>query len=135
MTAFEDLMNQWAARSEDERRLRLTQRILAFGMLVGRSCAFYEQPDLHDDLLRRLDYDRIVGVTLNYDLLFEEAILRSGRRFTYPELPGIGGTAFVTEGEGDSVGIYKLHGSINWTAPSGTVSGTDLAFLPQRRRL
>jgi hypothetical protein len=97
--------------------VRAIQRALAYSMLVGSECAFVAERDGYDRLLERLSRTRLLTiVTLNYDILLEDALKRRGIRITYPSVPGVEGTIFTSEGSGAVVPVYKPHGSINWLA-------------------
>lgn len=77
--------------------------------------AFEERPDTYDDFLRKLD-DKAYGpsntilVTLNYDLLLEQAIQRVGGTYDY-FLPG--------HERNQGYCLLKIHGSINWWGELG----------------
>jgi hypothetical protein len=139
---FEDLMARWFRNEDHEwldikkggrrpnrhcRKLLIgTQTLLAYAFLDGKECAFTQQQDRMDELLaRRMP---TVVITLNYDLLLEEALVRARKAYTYPGVRDIGGTAFVSRGGGqpstdEPIPIFKLHGSINWLSHrSGMVS-------------
>ncbi len=72
--------------------------------------AFTDRPDLYDHFLqglrlKRLDSRNLTFITMNYDLLLEQALLRTGDAFDYflPAYNRIQGSGFL-----------KIHGSINW---------------------
>jgi len=98
---------------------RQIHRLLAFSMLMGNGCHFDERRDRFDELLGIHDpRDGLAIVTLNYDLLIEEALDRRGVAYWYP------GVRDETNASSD-VPIFKLHGSINWQpVPGGAVSST-----------
>ena len=127
---FEQLMDAWASKGDTQALLRQTQRVLGLSMLVGHGCAFLDRPDLYDRLVAEISpYERIIVLTLNYDLLLEDALRRAGRGFTYPRLPGVAGTIFTHLGSGTPVPIFKLHGSIGWMVVPDIGIGTDLSVL------
>jgi hypothetical protein len=77
--------------------------------------AFEERPDVYDDFLRKLtekgyNPSNLIFVTLNYDVLFEEAIQRVGGNYDY-FLPG--------HERNQGYGLLKIHGSINWWGEPG----------------
>ena len=88
--------------------LNKVYRAVAWSMLTGRGCRFREGEDGLDALLQhpRFAGAKLCVVTLNYDILTEEALCRLGRKFYYPGVS--------TEQESTGVQVYKLHGSINW---------------------
>jgi hypothetical protein len=115
LTPFEVLMDKWTKREDGHRILIAMQTLLAYAFLVGHRCAFHEHLDLLDRLVRGLPRERpLIVITLNYDLLLEEAFLRDDQRFTYPAVPGVEKTIFFSEGHGEPTPVYKIHGSINW---------------------
>ena len=72
--------------------------------------AFTDRPYLYDHFLQGLrlkgHYSRnLTFITLNYDLLLEQALLRAGDAFDY-FLPG--------HNRIQGCGLLKIHGSINW---------------------
>jgi hypothetical protein len=108
-TGFEYEMDR-LVDTKDIDLLRLLESAITWSMLTGRGCRFSEQNDLFDELLdpnseekRRVTLPDII-VTLNYDMLLEEALRRCGIDFYYPAL----------EENRRGVALYKLHGSINW---------------------
>ncbi|HVX94656.1 MAG TPA: SIR2 family protein [Polyangia bacterium] len=132
-TPFEALMNSWVD-AEDDRSdyIRCAQRILAMSMLVGRECAFHERPDLFDELLARLvGRRRLMVISLNYDLLFEEALDRAKRVFNYPALEGV---ALAASPASDVVPVYKLHGSVNWFSARSFSGSADLEIARESSR-
>jgi hypothetical protein len=128
---FEDLMNRWATaptrRAGYRDHLEFTQRLLSYAMNFGHACAFLEQPDRFDDLLA--SFKPSVIVTVNYDLLVEQALKRLSRRHSHPGIPGpAAGDTFrelVSEGTGPIVPMFKLHGSVDWLAVKSGAAGTD----------
>ncbi|HUB06076.1 MAG TPA: hypothetical protein VMB50_03705 [Myxococcales bacterium] len=106
-------------------------RLVAFAMLGGNaSSAFARRPDRFDELLSLPTFrGRIAVISLNYDILLEEALIRSGRSWGYRgprrQFPRPGG-----------IPVFKLHGSINWqrllpVGPGRTLS-VGLAGHPLR---
>lgn len=84
---------------------------------TGIDLGFRSAPDKYDDLIGKLDFrscDWIV-ISLNYDLLFEEALKRKNITFKYSQFPFILGQDQSKEPD---VWIYKPHGSINFFARS-----------------
>lgn len=83
--------------------------LMAWSMLTGKSCSFPEHPDRFDNLLQLSDFsDELAVITLNYDLLLEEAVQRLSAEpdhaYFYPGLSKLTGR----------IPIFKIHGSINW---------------------
>ena len=72
--------------------------------------------DLLDCLLEKLGApkEKLTVITLNHDLLTEDAIARSVSRtsFTYPEIDDYD----KSRKDCGPIPVYKLHGSINWLA-------------------
>ncbi len=130
---FEGLMDAWSTSGRDQRRIELAQTLLSYSMTVGFGCAFAESCDRLDDLVAMVR--PTIVVTVNYDTLTEEALLRAGLRITYPRLPGPRasgaeeGDYVSSYGPGDLVPVFKLHGSINWLPISGVAVGADLATV------
>lgn len=80
--------------------------------------AFSERADVYDDFLSKLKDkgcapSNVILVTLNYDLLLEQAINRLGGTYDYM-LPG----HFRNQG----FSLHKIHGSINWWGDMGSFS-------------
>jgi hypothetical protein len=101
-------------------------------MLVGRQCAFHSGNDLFDDIVARLGSERhMIAITLNYDLLFEEALERATRAFFYPRLTEKEETTAVPSGLGEVIPVYKLHGSINWFSARSFSGSADLEIARQ----
>jgi hypothetical protein len=98
-------------------------------MTVGYECAFAAGQDRLDDLLEKVAPTTVV--TLNYDTLVEEAILRRGLRYSYPALAGprSSGDSVSDQtcpGLGEAIPVFKLHGSVNWLQlHAGAVSATE----------
>jgi hypothetical protein len=117
-TPFEALMKDLSKAGFSKRPvLELIQRLIAYSMNFGYRNAFIEHGDLFDDLLRVWGPDAIV--TVNYDLLVEQALQRLHLRYSYLGLPGPASKpGYVSPGDnGNVVPIFKLHGSVNWLAP------------------
>jgi hypothetical protein len=89
----------------------------------------------HTKLVAQLPMNQTTAViSLNYDLLIDNAICYSGRTPEY-------GTGFANSvpPSGEPLGLYKLHGSLNWlrcpTCGSLTYTGNDKgASYPIERR-
>jgi len=66
--------------------------------------------------------DRAAVISLNYDVLFEEAIQRQrgDASLHYPEL------RFPPAPVAHGIPVYKLHGSINWFQTSGVARSADI---------
>lgn len=121
---FEKLMDRWAAAWQNRDHLELTQRLLAYAMNFGHACGFHEQKDRFDDLLHL--FNPSVIVTVNYDLLVEQALRRRSMRHSHPGIPAPAAPGshrdIVSEGTGPVVPVFKLHGSVDWLP---TRSGAD----------
>jgi hypothetical protein len=121
---FEALMDCWSQPTGHADQIALTQTLLAYAMTVGCQCAFVEAADRLDSLMAMVKPTTVV--TLNYDVLTEEALLRVGLRFTYPSLPGPDGSDQIFgHGIGEPVQIFKLHGSVNWIPLQVIPHGAD----------
>jgi hypothetical protein len=83
-------------------------------------------PQLYVDFARQLDcFDTIL--TFNWDCLLEQAILTAGKRYTYNPFEA----DWIDPAKADVIRIVKMHGSANWTLPSGgSVDSTLYAKLP-----
>jgi len=96
--------------------VRLNQ-LIAWSLTTGNKCAFRERADLYDDLVSLLgEPNGLAVISLNYDVLFEEALERQFGRdcLWYPGLR-FGGTAKMLP-------VYKLHGSCNWFVMPGSAN-------------
>jgi len=128
-TPFEVLMDAWST-SEDNEHLRVVQRLLVYAMNFGYGCAFAKSRDRYDDLLAW--FQPTMVVTVNYDTLVEEALLRRSLRYSYPGLLGPRDPAgpsieIVSSPEGgEIVPIFKLHGSVNWMSIYAFAVGADV---------
>lgn len=100
---------------------RTVHRILAYAFLFPESRTFLEGHDGYDDLIKhlRLTERETIIITLNYDVLLEEALDRCGVQVSYPKLKD-------TQG---NVKLFKPHGSVNWTTmkPLGIASSYEAA--------
>jgi hypothetical protein len=125
-TPFEALMDEWST-AERQEHLGVVQRLLAYALNFGYSCAFTECRDRFDDLLAW--FQPTIVVTVNYDTLVVEAMLRRSRRCWYPGLEGArgpGGEGIEIVGTvGDVVPFFKLHGSVNWVTIYGFGCSAD----------
>jgi hypothetical protein len=83
-------------------------RLVAWAMLLGSECRFSQREDRYDELLALPAFTgKLAVITVNYDILLEEALARASRKFRYP---GIRDSHQANGG----LPVYKLHGSINW---------------------
>jgi hypothetical protein len=105
--------------------LLLLNRLIAFtfcfnergmGPLVE---GFRPGADRYDQLVDHLDLDASwMVISLNYDLLFEQALRRKAVPYYYSELK------IDAEANRSGVPIFKIHGSVNWfPCPTHTISG------------
>ena len=128
---FEALMDRWVKeplrRGGYRDHLEFTQRLLSYSMNLGQRCAFIERPDRFDELLG--SFKPSVIVTVNYDLLVEQALARRSMRHCHPGIPGpAAGDTFrelVSEGTGPIVPMFKLHGSVDWLPVRTGAAGVD----------
>lgn len=76
---------------------------------------FNNSADYYDDLIQKLNIqpDEWNIISLNYDRLFEEALVRNGLAVVYPHFPFSLGQSHLTQ---EGIRIYKPHGSINFFA-------------------
>ncbi|MBY0369437.1 SIR2 family protein [bacterium] len=79
----------------------------------GSDLGFETRADLYDDLVEILGINSAdwAIVSLNYDLLFESALIRKGIPYRYPQFPDRS-----TCGANEPLKVYKPHGSINFFA-------------------
>jgi hypothetical protein len=134
-TPFELLMDSWWSRHDGRALLHLAQRTLCYSFLVGRHCGFLFRPDLMDTLIRHLSTVRnVTFISLNYDLLLEDALTRAKRAYTYPRIPGVEGTIFTSNGQGAPATIYKPHGSINWLSLRSDGTGSTLEIASKNSK-
>lgn len=91
---------------------RLLSLIFTHSNMGGPKREEFEfRADLYDDLIRKLEIENGWAViSLNYDILFEEALNRQNIRWNYPHIDlGGFGTA-----KPSSLPVFKVHGSVNW---------------------
>ena len=81
---------------------------LLFELLKNYSDNYDANSNNYANLARHCINDNCAVISLNYDILFESAILGEGGHFHYPN-PTIANT---------SLPICKIHGSVNWLNPS-----------------
>lgn len=86
-------------------------------------------PPVYVNFAQELDcYDIIL--TFNWDCLLERAILAAGKRYTYNPFDA----DWIDPQKADLIRIIKMHGSANWTLPSGrdvnAALYTQVAFRP-----
>ncbi len=120
--ASEENFEMLLARLERTQRVSL-QRLLkiAFADLTKRrgNCkldlGFKNEVDGYDDLIKRLNVEPTAWsvVSLNYDILLEDALDRLGIQYFYPHFPVRLGDE---EDNSDKVRIYSPHGSIRFFA-------------------
>lgn len=99
---------------------RTVHRILAFSFLEETG-TFAEGKDRYDELVQRLQLEtrETIIITLNYDILLEEALARNDVQFSVP----------VFKESESSVTLFKPHGSVNWTTskPLGIAASYETA--------
>lgn len=125
---FEKAMESWLEDSEEAAfSLPTINRILAASLLTGQYCTCDERPDLYDRLLR--GYCMLPGcaasvalISLNYEMLCEEAIARVMTGTTITEAVHYIGTSAAAAAESgpEQVTVFKPHGSANWMDYWGT---------------
>lgn len=80
---------------------------------------FLNRPDLFDQFLSRINrpINEIIFVTLNYDILLEQALIRTGHIKQDTNLD----TLYGWQDDDDSANaiVLKMHGSANWVASMG----------------
>jgi hypothetical protein len=78
-------------------------------------------PSVYTDFARQLDcYDTVL--TFNWDCLLEKAIVAAGRQYTYNPFDA----DWTDPRKSDLVRVIKMHGSANWTLPSGRDVNSDV---------
>lgn len=111
--AISEVLDESAEGGKD--LLLLLNRLIAFNFwyhadgLGPQIAGFRTQADLYDHCIEKLRIDSSWGaVTLNYDILFEQALTRKAVPFFNQGI----GAGLV----GDMAGmpVFKIHGSINW---------------------
>lgn len=120
---FEEAMNLlWNDQDSPwyEAPKRVNQ-LISWAFTTGDTPQFVERSDLYDELVRKLFQKKgLAVISLNYDVLFEEAVYRvlgkevvwyPGVRFGQKEL---------------SLPVYKPHGSSNWFVLRGSSRSADL---------
>jgi hypothetical protein len=116
--AFEIAAN--SLRETDPTLIGPLARLIGWSMLTGDKCAFDERPDLYDELFRLPRLRSNIGIiSLNYDLLAEEALDRGHREFYRP---GPRGSQTLS-----GMPVFKIHGSINWLRLFSTSVSSNLA--------
>ena len=117
---FEDLLGR--LQRDDREKLRSAIQILFSDLSIRRGgrkldidVGFCEKPDLYDELIQKLKIEPRTWkvISLNYDLLFEQAVRRAGIKFRYPNFPENIGPYIESPNE---LVIFKPHGSINFFA-------------------
>ncbi len=94
--------------------------LLAWSLTTGKGLAFTEGVDEYDALFRMYDGQSLALISLNYDLLAEEALvrLRGDDGIWFP------GVRFGQEQK--SLPVFKLHGSCNWlTLPNHQIGSGE----------
>ncbi len=108
---------QFVASLKREDRIKLHRLIQIMFTDLNSACpeidlGFKEAIDLYDNLINQLKIDDTwILISLNYDILLEQAFDRSGIQYLYPCFP------FTQEQDHYSqpgIRIYKPHGSINF---------------------
>ena len=112
--AFEEFVSNLDERDEVTIHQCLRLMFCSFSGSKSIDLGFQNRGDLYDDLIVKLNINSTDWsiVSLNYDLLFEQALDRAGIPYEYASMPG--------DDCGDSVRsrivIYKPHGSINFSS-------------------
>ena len=116
-TNFEYSVSQMMGESGTEGAtiLLLLSRLIAFtfcynprGLGPQLDC-FHPKTDRYDQCIEKLNINSTWAVvSLNYDMLFEQALERKMVPYFYPEIKT------TPIGELDYLPLYKIHGSINW---------------------
>ncbi len=112
---FERVMSELAAAPE-RGHLATLNAVIAVSFLGGTACGFDEAPDGYDTLVSALGSGLRAVITPNYDILFEEALPRSGMTSRY---------AGTLDGPARVV-IFKIHGSANFFLPNGSGRGATI---------
>jgi len=111
-------------RQRDPDLIRPLNRLVTWSMLTGLQCAFTERADRYDHLFGLPRFQgNLALISLNYDLLAEEALMRAGRDVCWP-------------GPRDKQGrtglpVFKPHGSVNWLRLFSTPVSATLAVAEQ----
>jgi hypothetical protein len=102
-------------------------RVVGFALLTGDLCAFPEVAtgDRYDRLLSRLK-GKLAFVSLNYDILLEEALIRAGLEWDYSG-PSLSGVRKPVVGP-------KPHGSVNWLRHISVAVGSNLPAVKAASR-
>jgi hypothetical protein len=109
-------------------------RVIAQALLTYKGGPFECGQDRYDELLLRLGFPEhgVTCVTLNYDLLLEEAVARVFNVGTIAEAVAYPGVRTLHGGVTRHVDVFKLHGSINWMRSPGMDSGRDIVVEGRR---
>ena len=105
--------------TRDERICLQRLLLIAFTDLSERKIevdfGFANEPDGYDELIKRLGVStpEWAIISLNYDLLLEEALRRSEVNLVYPHFPFYYGKNHHSD---SALRVYKPHGSINFFA-------------------
>jgi hypothetical protein len=112
-------------------------RFLAFALLTGRACRFSESPngDLYDALLCAHGFParELTVVTLNYDILLEEAAARVASVKEPLDVLCYPGLRFIHSAVDRAMRVFKPHGSVNWLAVNNHM-GTSATLSAIRTR-
>jgi hypothetical protein len=109
--------------SPDQVDLGALSLLLAQAMLLDCEVSrFPQQKDLLDDLLTAFGIRNAAldVITLNYDLLLEEAALRVLARIKLSDAVSYSG---VSESAG-ALRLWKIHGSVNWLRSNSHIAGS-----------
>jgi hypothetical protein len=115
--------------------LLLLNRLIAFTFcfnvrgLGPRIEGFQSGADRYDQCIDKLQISASwMAISLNYDMLFEQALFRRPLPFYYPEM----NAGLVGDREG--VPLFKIHGSINWFPCPTQSLHTETPTPEQKRR-
>jgi hypothetical protein len=116
---YEDALRALAKHDEGDRKwLDAINQLLAFSFTHDAAQqAFRWAPDLYDKLVERLQIEQQPSawrvISLNYDILFEDALERAKIPFIYRHVE-CGEHHDGEEGSATAISLYKIHGSHNW---------------------
>jgi hypothetical protein len=86
---------------------------ISFSDLLNLDIGFKKKPDLYDILLKKINInkDEWIVISLNYDILLEDALYRQNVEFHYSKVP-----FSIDNNNFSGIPIFKPHGSINFFA-------------------
>jgi hypothetical protein len=118
-----------------KRLLLLLNRLIAFAFCFHKEGlgslveGFRPESDRYDRCIDRLQMDASwMAISLNYDMLIEQALIRKKIPFYYPKM--MAGLV----GDRNGIPVFKIHGSINWFPCPAQTLHTENPTPEQKRK-